>query len=1334
MADPNGTDDIRSSRGGPTSGTVTGSGAFGPNAWLVEDMYDRYRADPTSVSESWREFFTDYRPVTAPAAPGPAVATATAPSAPAPSTAAAPVETAVAGAPGQTAGTPVAPGQTTATAAASDGTAIAGAPGQVTDGASAPALAPKPEAPRQDGAATGGDAPGTQGSEDPATPLRGAAGRIVVNMEASLGVPTATSVRTVAAKLLEVNRTIINNQLSRTMGGKVSFTHLIGYAVIKGLLAVPQMNAAFVADADGKGTPGVIRHSRVGLGLAVDVEKRDGRTLLVPCIRDADTLDFRSFVGAYEDLVRKVHTNKIAPDDFAGTTVTLTNPGTLGTVQSVPRLMPGQGVIVGVGALGVPPGFEAADPRALADLGVGKTVTLTSTYDHRIIQGAESGLFLAHVAECLLGQHGFYDEVFGALEIPYEPVRWHRDINHNDGTEGTHDRLVKQVHVQTLINMYRVRGHLIAHLDPLDAEKPELHPELDPLNYGLTIWDLPREYVTDGLAGKSVATLDEILHTLRDAYCRTLGIEYMHIQDLEQKRWIQQHVEGVPATLSADEQRHILDRLNAAEVFERFLHSRYVGQKRFGLEGAESAIVLLDTILDEAVTEGLAESVMGMSHRGRLNVLANIVGKSYGEIFEEFEGNLDPDSVQGSGDVKYHKGASGTFTARSGGTIPVSMSSNPSHLEAVDPVVVGMARAKQDALINKGGDHPGPPFPVLPILLHGDAAFAGQGVVAETLNLSQLAGYRTGGTVHIVINNQLGFTTAPEAARSSVYPTDVAKMVQAPIFHVNGDDPEACVRAARLAFGFRQAFHKDVVIDMVCYRRHGHNEGDDPSYTQPLMYALIEAKRSVRKLYTESLVRRGDITLDEAEQALDDFSARLQAALDETRAAADTETDVQPTLPKFVQPNIQIPAVETGIETPVVMELAQAVRSVPEGFVIHPKLARQFEQRDKVVADGEIDWALGESLALGSLLLEGTNVRLTGQDTRRGTFSQRHAVLVDHNTGAEWVPLAELRGGLLGASHGGGGSSPVSGQAGAGSTPGSGQAGKGSSPGRLTIRDSLLSEYAAVGFEYGYSVEALDDLVAWEAQFGDFWNGAEIIVDNFLVAAEDKWGQHSGLVLLLPHGYEGQGPEHSSARIERFLTLCARGNLRVTEPTTAAQYFHLLRAQVRTPVRKPLVVFTPKSLLRARSARSPIQDFTTGSFAEVLDDPAAAHEGFDPERVERVVLCTGKVAYDALARRDELGDAGASVVVARVEQIYPWPADQITALLDRYSNAREVVWLQEEPENMGAWGFVHMRLHALLRESHALRHVSRAESASPASGSAALHHLEQDDLLTRAIG
>jgi 2-oxoglutarate dehydrogenase E1 component len=1078
----------------------------------------------------------------------------------------------------------------------------------------------------------------------------------------------------------------------------------------------------------------VVRHLHVGLGLAVDVEKSGGtRTLLVPCIKDADTLDFRSFVLAYEDLVRKVHSGKATPDDFAGTTVTLTNPGTLGTVQSVPRLMPGQGAIIGVGALGYPPGYEATDPGVLAELGIGKVVTLTSTYDHRVIQGAESGLFLAHVAECLTGGHGFYDDVLGSMGVPYEAVRWQVDTRSADDdlAEVGHQRLVKQIHVQTLINMYRVRGHLIAHLDPLDAEPPHIHPELDPLTYGLTIWDLPRRFVTDGLGGRDVATLDEILHLLRDAYCRTLGVEYMHIQDPEQKRWIQQHVEGVPPTISPGEQRHVLERLNAAEVFERFLHTRYVGQKRFGLEGAESTIVLLDALLDEAAKAGTVEAVMGLAHRGRLNVLANIVGKSYREIFEEFEGTLDPESVQGSGDVKYHKGAVGKFTGSSGRDLQVTVSSNPSHLEAVDPVVEGMARAKQDrlapptdgtpsAMVGRSDD-----FPVLSLLVHGDAAFAGQGVVAETLNLSGLSGYRVGGTVHVVINNQLGFTTAPEAARTSVYPTDVAKMVQAPDFHVNGDDPEACVRAARLAFGFRQTFHKDVVVDVVCYRRHGHNEGDDPSYTQPLMYQRIDAKRSVRKLYTEVLVRRGDITLEEAEQALDDFNSQLQAALDEVRAEPPHPAAG---LPASDRAGPAIPHVETGVAEATLRSLAALSRAVPEGFTLHPKLDRQFAQRAELVDRGEVDWALGESLAIGSLLLEGVDVRLTGQDTRRGTFSHRHAVLVDYVTGEEIVPLSHVGEGL----------------ARMGAVPAVDGAGRGL--GRFTVRDSLLSEYAAVGFEYGYSVEAPDALVLWEAQFGDFVNGAEIIIDNFLVAAEDKWDQHAGLVLLLPHGYEGQGPEHSSARIERFLSLCARGNLRVAVPSTAAQYFHLLRSQVRRTPTTPLVVVTPKSMLRAPASRSPIAELVGGSFAEVLDDEGVA----DPQVVRRVVLCSGKVAHEALHRRDQrVAGQGpepvapradvppiepTAVAVVRVEQLYPWPQDRIGEVLARYPAAAEVVWLQEEPENMGAWSFVHARLHRLLRDRYVLRHVSRVESASPATGSSALHLLEQADLLDRAIG
>jgi 2-oxoglutarate decarboxylase len=1268
-----------SSVGEPTPG-----GAFGPNAWLVDDMYDQFRRDPASVSESWREFFADY----VPGGHGGLGGSGSPRNDPAHL---------------QETDGAKSPDPTALNGSASNGATVAAPAGNGSVAGQIPVVATTVAAETPET-----KIPETKTPETRAIVLSGASRRIAANMEASLGVPTATSVRTVPAKLLQVNRTLLNQHLTRTSGTKVSFTHLIGYAVVRALAAQPGMNSAYVADADGKGHPGVLRQEHVGLGLAVDVSRPDGtRTLMVPVIREAERLDFRTFVLAYEELVRKVHAGKVSPDDFAGVTATLTNPGTLGTVQSVPRLMPGQGVIVGVGSIGMPAELQAADPRALAAIGVGPVVTITSTYDHRIIQGAESGMFLSHVSASLSGEHRFYDEVFASMDVPFEPVRFMPDRNAADDEL---DRLEKQVHVQSLINMYRVRGHLIADLDPLAAEPAHLHPELDPATYGLTLWDLDREFVV-GLAGKRTMTLGNAIEVLRDAYCRTLAIEYMHMQDPEQKQWIQHHVEGVPTSLSPEEQLHVLDKLNAAEAFERFLHTRYVGQKRFGLEGAESTIVLLDAVLSEAAQVGLEAAVMGMAHRGRLNVLANIVGKSYREIFKEFEGDLDPDSVQGSGDVKYHKGANGVFTNRQGRSIEVSVASNPSHLEAVDPVVVGMVRARQDRV------WPEHPFGVLSLLVHGDAAFAGQGVVAETLELSQLAGYRTGGTIHVVINNQLGFTTAPASARSSVYPTDVGKIVQAPIIHVNGDDPEACLRAARLAFGFRQAFHKDVVIDIVCYRRFGHNEGDDPSYTQPRMYAIIDSKRSVRKRYTEVLVRRGDLTIDEAEKALDDFAAKLQAALDETRQAAPPKATE---LPATVHRDVFRPMAETGIERDVVLELAAGATRVPDGFHLHPKLARQFDQRAKMVADDQVDWALGEAIALGSVVIEGTNVRLTGQDTRRGTFSQRHAVLVDHETGAEWIPLAHLETANL--PHG--------------------------KLGRFAVHDSLLSEYAALGFEYGYSVESPEALVCWEAQFGDFANGAQVIIDNFLVAAEDKWGQRCGLVMLLPHGYEGQGPEHSSARIERFLTLSATDNLRLAQPTTAAQYFHLLRSQVRGSGGQPLVVMTPKSLLRAEVSRSSIEELTTGGFRVVVDDPATGagpaigdHElaasSIDPERVARIVLCSGKIGFDAMRWREKHREATgqtSALAVVRVEQLYPWPEEAIADVLDRYPAATELVWLQDEPENMGAWPFAHNRLHRLVRDHYALRHVSRPESASPATGSAALHNLEHEDLMVRALG
>ena len=1202
------------------------------NSWLVEEMYEQYREDPDALSKSWQDFFADYRPDGARGANGRA-------------------------------------GRAT-------GSGAEAAPAD--NGA---------------GAATAQRAAPTIAEDDPAASrIRGVGARIVENMESSLGVPTATSVRDVPAKLLEVNRRIANNYLRRTNGGKVSFTHLIAYAMVKAVEAVPAMKSTYGETEDGK--PVVRRADHFGLGLAVDVENKDGsRSLLVPVIQDADTLDFDEFLRAYEEIIRKIRTGKLDPAMFSGGTITVTNPGTIGTVHSIPRLMSGQASILGVGSIDYPAGYQAADPRTIAKLGVSKVITLTSTYDHRVIQGAESGLFLKRVHELLIGEHGFYDEVYDALGLPYEPARWRQDTTHFDDE---FDLLAKQSKVDQLANMYRVRGHLIADLDPLRLHPKAMHPELDPTYYGLSIWDLDREFITDIGGEPRKMELQSILGVLRDAYCRTIGIEYGHVLDPEQKQWIRDKVEGANGAVSPEDQLWILERLNAAEAFESFLHTKYVGQKRFGIEGAESLIPLLDAVCEAAADAGdVDDIVMGMAHRGRLNVLSNILGKSYQQIFGEFEGHIDPDTVQGSGDVKYHLGTKGVYEARSGNTVDLHLPPNPSHLEAVNPVVEGIARALQDAY-DRGNEGV---FPALPLLMHGDAAFAGQGVVAETLNLSQLRGYRTGGTIHVVINNQVGFTTSPHSARSSYYATDVAKAVHAPMLHVNGDDPEAVVRVARLAFEYRQAFASDIVIDMVCYRRHGHNEGDDPSYTQPQMYEVIDNLRSVRKLYTERLVRRGDISIEQAEEVLEDYEARLEEAFTSTKEAAPPEP------PKAIRPieSTELhPPVETGVAQDLLDRIAAKQFDVPDGFTRHPKLDRIFKKARERYESGTIDWALGETLAFGSLLLEGTDVRLAGQDSRRGTFSHRHAVQVDFKTGEDHLPLTSLD----------------------------------DEQGRFMAYDSLLSEYAAVGFEYGYSVQNKDTLVAWEAQFGDFVNGAQIIIDQFIVAAEDKWDETSGLVMLLPHGYEGQGPEHSSARIERFLILCAEDNIQVVNATTAAQYFHVLRRQMHRDIRKPLIIFTPKSLLRSPLAFSGLSEFTSGSFRETLDDPAwvasgAGREGQGRDRAEAkaVVFCFGKVAYDAMKARDERESPTA---VVRVEQLDPFPAHQIRDILASYPNAKDVVWLQEEPKNMGGWSFVDGRLWNILEElgdGRKLRCAARVPSASPAAGQHVVHDQELEQLM-----
>ncbi|WP_049579154.1 multifunctional oxoglutarate decarboxylase/oxoglutarate dehydrogenase thiamine pyrophosphate-binding subunit/dihydrolipoyllysine-residue succinyltransferase subunit, partial [Streptomyces sp. SBT349] len=1101
--------------------------------------------------------------------------------------------------------------------------------------------------------------------------LRGPAAAVAKNMNASRDLPTATSVRAVPVKLLFDNRIVINNHLKRARGGKVSFTHLIGYAMVQALKAMPAMNHSFT-EKDGK--PTLVRPAHVNLGLAIDLVKENGdRQLVVAGIKKAETLSFFEFWQAYEDIVRRARTGKLTMDDFSGVTASLTNPGGIGTVHSVPRLMPGQGLILGVGAMEYPAEFQGTSQETLNRLGISKVMTLTSTYDHRVIQGAASGEFLRQISQLLLGDHGFYDDIFEALRIPYEPVRWHRDIDVNHD-----DEVTKAARVFDLIHSYRVRGHLMADTDPLEYRQRK-HPDLDIKEHGLTLWDLEREFAVGGFAGKSMLKLRDILGVLRDSYCRTTGIEYMHIQDPKERKWIQDRVERPHTPPEREEQLRILRRLNASEAFETFLQTKYVGQKRFSLEGGETVIPLLDTVLDEAAADKLDEVVIGMAHRGRLNVLANVVGKSYAQIFREFEGNLDPKSMHGSGDVKYHLGTSGTFTGLSGEEIKVSLAANPSHLEAVDPIVEGVSRAKQD-VIGRGGKD----FTVLPILIHGDAAFAGQGVVAETLNMSQLRGYRTGGTVHVVINNQVGYTATAAAARSSTYCTDVARMIEAPIFHVNGDDPEAVCRVAKLAFEYRQAFNKDVVIDLVCYRRRGHNETDNPSFTQPLMYDLIDKKRSVRKLYTESLIGRGDITLEEAEQALQDFQGQLEKVFKEVREATVTPAPAEVSAPK---PEFPV-TVETGVTSEVVKRIAESQVNIPDRITVHPRLLPQLQRRAAMVEEDAIDWAMGELLAIGSLLMEGTPVRLAGQDSRRGTFGQRHSVLIDRKTGEDYTPLLYLS----------------------------------DDQARFNVYDSLLSEYAAMGFEYGYSLARPEALVMWEAQFGDFANGAATVIDEFISSAEQKWGQTSGVTLLLPHGYEGQGPDHSSARIERFLALCAQKNMTVAMPTTPANYFHLLRWQVHNPHHKPLVIFTPKWMLRLKAATSAAVDFTEGGFRPVIGDATA-----DPAAVRKVVLCSGKVYYELAAERDKR--TSTDVALVRVERLYPLPAAELRTELARYANAEAVVWMQEEPANQGAWPFVALNLEEQVEGIERIRRVSRSASSSPAVGSAKRHQAEQQALL-----
>ena len=1252
-------------------GNVVGSDAakeFGANEWLVDEMYERFLADPQSVDKAWWDFFSDFTP-----APGGSGST---PKPNAPRAGTPPVPKSVQKAASVTPTAPVAAPVVTPTPVAT--------PAPV-----APVVTPTPAvvAPSQPVVREVKQQPATPAdpvvkpvpvlvtpSASTLEPIRGVSARVVQSMEASLSVPTATSVRAIPAKLMIDNRIVINNHLKRARGGKVSFTHIIGYAMIKALRLMPEMNAYF-GELDGK--PAVGHPEHINLGIAIDLAKADGsRQLLVPSIKGCEELDFAQFWSAYEDVVRKARNGNLAVEDFAGTTVSLTNPGTIGTVHSVPRLVQGQGLIIGVGALDYPAEFQGASEETIARLAISKVVTLTSTYDHRVIQGAQSGDYLRRVHEILLGGENFYDEIFAALRIPYVPIRWAQDFDFSKD-----DEISKTARVQQLIAAYRKHGHLMADIDPLEYRQ-RIHPDLDVVTHGLTLWDLDREFATGGFGGKKFMKLRDILGILRNSYCRTIGVEYMYIEKPEERAWIQEHVEVGAPQFPREEQLRILYELNGAEAFESFLQTKFVGQKRFSLEGGESVIPILDAVISSAADRGLDEVCIGMPHRGRLNVLANIAGKSHGQIFQEFEGHYTENQVQGSGDVKYHLGTEGVFTAESGATTKIYLAANPSHLEAANPVLEGIVRAKQDKLNIKNA------YSVMPILLHGDAAFAGQGVVAETLQLSQLAGYRTGGTIHIVINNQVGFTTSPHASRTATYSTDIAKLIQAPVFHVNGDDPEACVRVARIAFEYRQAFNKDVVIDMVCYRRRGHNEGDEPSFTQPLMYKLIDAKRSTRKLYTEALIGRGDISVEEAEEVLRDYQSKLEAVFE---AVHNHVPDTDPNFKVPVAPNAD--RIETSIPEATARAIAATQLAIPEGFNVHPKLLPQLAKRVESLNDATIDWSMGETLAFGSILLDGHPIRLAGQDSRRGTFSSRHAVVIDKENGNEWTPLR----GLI------------------------------SDENQFFAIDSLLSEYAAMGFEYGYSVVRDNALVLWEGQFGDFANGAQTIIDEFISSALQKWGERSSLVLLLPHGYEGQGPDHSSARIERYLALCAEQNMTVAQPSNPASYFHLLRWHIKNPTRRPMIVFTPKSMLRLRAAASAITDFTSGHFQPLISDPKVTN-------ATRLIFCSGKVYHDLVAEREKLGENTTAIV--RLELLYPLPAAEMAAEAAKHPNAN-LLWVQDEPANQGPWPFVALRTAEQFGGEgfggRNLRRVSRRATAAPATGNHHLHEEEQKALLMEAF-
>jgi 2-oxoglutarate dehydrogenase E1 component len=1134
--------------------------------------------------------------------------------------------------------------------------------------------------------------------------MKGSAAALARYMDQSRSIPTATSFRTLTVTMLDARRKEL-----KAGERKVSFTHLIAYAIARAADDMPVMADHF-AEIDGK--PNRVHDGQVNLGLAVDVEKKDGtRTLMVPVIRDAGRMPFERFVAAYDALVEKARTNTLTADDLQGGNVTLTNPGGIGTIASVPRLMTGQGTIVATGSIAYPPGLQNIG----AMIGAEKVMTMTSTYDHRIIQGAESGRFLARIDEYLSGERGFYDGVFASLGVelgsaPSPPApaaaasaaaSAASSTGTGTGTIAVNEELLRGVQAATtLVSRFRSHGHLAARLDPLGSE-PEGDPGLDPEPLGLTPEiqaRIPAKVLQMYVPG---ATLADALPHLRETYCGTIAYEIEHIASHRQRVWLREHIEAgsFREPLTNDESRWLLRRLVKVDALERFMHKAYLGQHQFSIEGLDMAVPMVDELIKLSAAHGGKEVVVGMAHRGRLNVLAHNLGRPYDTIFAEFEGASTLEAVTtipqgGTGDVKYHHGTQGTYDLGNGETIRVNLESNPSHLEYVYPVVEGATRAAQTT---RQGPHAHQDTDAaVPIVIHGDASFPGQGVVSETLNLQALDGYKVGGTVHIITNNQVGFTTDPDDARSTRWASDLAKGFDVPIVHVNADDVQACMSAVRLAFAFRQEFGHDVLIDLIGYRRFGHNESDEPAYTQPEMYAKIKGKKRVSELWADRLVAEGVVSQEEVDSQAQEVWDKLTLLHQRLKAkiAAAAEHDGEHATGEYELDRSPSPEVETAVPAARVREIGEELLSVPEGFTVHPKLVKQLERRREALGDaGGIDWAHAEALAFASLLTEGTPIRLTGQDTERGTFSQRHMVLHDAKTGQTVCPIQSLPEALA----------------------------------PLELHNSPLSELACMGFEYGYSQEAPETFVLWEAQFGDFVNSAQVIVDQFIASGLAKWGQTSRLTLLLPHGYEGSGPEHSSARLERFLALAAEGNIRVASPTTPAQYFHLLRRQARIAKQRPLIVMTPKSLLRLPQATNSVADLAEGtSFQPVLAEP-----GVDDAQVTRLLLCTGKVYYDLVGHPDRPSHTG--LAVGRVELLYPFPEGQILALMRRYPNLREVVWVQEEPRNVGARAHMFPRLMQIMPEDIRFGFIGRPERASPGEGYPAAHIAEQNRIVTTAI-